>query len=158
MGRRLASGLAIGVLLLNVFGNVEAASSQTLATFSVPATAPWTSTNIVIGSGMHVTIAAEGMIHVNMGGAVQPPDGDGGSPGCVGDASFVAPGLRCWSLIGRIGNGAPFEIGRQHALAISSSDQLFLGVNDQIAGFNDNSGFWTAVVKVSRPSDTSTFV
>lgn len=123
--------------------------------FAVSAMQPWTDTGIVPHAGSHVSIAAIGSIHVNNGGAIQPPTGDGGSPGCIGDASFVAPGLSCWSLIGRIGNGAPFEIGRFRAFTVPFSGHLFLGVNDQSGGFNDNSGSWSAVVVVSRPSPSS---
>jgi Peptidase A4 family len=52
-------------------------------------------------------------------------------------------GLPCWSLIGRIGNGAPFKIGDSATHAVSSPGELYLGVDDQANAFGDNSGSWT---------------
>jgi len=58
-------------------------------------------------------------------------------------------GLPCWSLIGRIGSGPPFEVGAKATHAVPSPGELYLGVNDKSLGsFADNSGEWT--VQVSR--------
>ena len=153
MIRRLTIALAICTLALGVPAGrqgtkaVMAASPRVPLAFAVPSTQPWSDTGLVVVPGMVVTIAATGTILINLNGVPQTPNGQGGTPGCIGDASYIAPGLPCWSLIGRIGNGAPFEVGSQHVLVVPAVGHLFLGVNDQVGQFGDNSGAWTAYVK-----------
>ena len=74
-----------------------------------------------------------------------------GEPTCTTDASFVAAGFSCWSLIGGIGNGAPFEVGAGVSFTPSASGHLYLGVNDQSCCLFDNTGNWTAVIALPNP-------
>jgi hypothetical protein len=61
---------------------------------------------------------------------------------------FVAPGLPCWSLIGRIGqSGTIFEVGSSKSFVAASSGEVYLGVNDNY--FGDNSGSWTASISIT---------
>ena len=115
------------------------APGETTLTFFVPGTQPWTSTNLVLAAGQSVGFVAAGQVAVN-NYASELPDGD---PTCVPDTSFTAPGLTCYSLIGRIGASPPFEIGAARNLTVATSGILYLGVNDQVNAFGDNSGQWT---------------
>jgi hypothetical protein len=61
--------------------------------------------------------------------------GPGGDPSCTPAADyaahstqFAAPQLPCWSLIAKIGNGRPFEVGTS-ILNTTTAGKLYLGVN-----------------------------
>jgi hypothetical protein len=60
---------------------------------------------------------------------------------------FTAPGLPCFSLIGRIGsNSSPFEVGSSlnYTVPASASGELYLGFNDNY--YIDNTGGFTAEI------------
>jgi len=125
---------------------------------NVPAAQPWTNTGINVTAGQAVTITATGKIYAGSL-AFDPydtPDGqskvstDGYT--CVGGSGmggkFLAPGLPCWSLVGRIGqSGTIFEVGSSKSFTANSSGELYLGVNDNYLG--DNSGSWTANISMA---------
>jgi hypothetical protein len=58
---------------------------------------------------------------------------------------FPAPELPCWSLIGRIGHGRPFEVGTS-ILITATTGRLYLGVNDN--SFSANTGIWAVNIKI----------
>jgi hypothetical protein len=116
-------------------------------TRAVPGSQEWTDTGITVQAGQQLIITAAGEIYV---GATSASESPAGLPGCTPAASypaqsaqFPAPSLTCWSLIARIGDGAPFEVGSSAQLTATSGD-LYLGVNgDSFAG---NSGSWSATI------------
>ncbi|WP_423955593.1 hypothetical protein [Candidatus Binatus sp.] len=126
-------------------------------TISIPANQPWTDTGISVTGGQSVSISASGSIYI---GALSNPSLDYESPqgngvvfangyGCSVNPRtrfpHIAPGLACWSLIGKIGaNGAPFQVGAGVQFSAAASGELYLGVNDNV--FGDNRGSWTATV------------
>jgi hypothetical protein len=62
---------------------------------------------------------------------------------------FIAPKLNCWSPVGRIGDGPIFEVGSSlNNFIAQSSGELFLGVNDAVGGFANNTGQWNAEITV----------
>ena len=120
---------------------------------SISSTQVWTPTGRVVRAGQSISVTASGRIHFGSPpiDAVDPA----GIPidACatiVGNQSakqpFAAAGLPCWSLIGKIGAGPPFEIGKQKTFRASSTGPLFLGVNDN--HLKDNSGTWSATIVV----------
>ena len=113
-------------------------------TVSVAANQPWTDTGLNLAKGSTINISAGGTIKVAASDTAKTPDG---IPGCKGDKNNVAPDLTCVALIGRIGNGAPFEVGRSKTLSVPTAGRLYLGVNDST--FDDNSGRWDASIAVS---------
>jgi len=123
---------------------------------AVPGTQPWTDTGIYL-SEASVSFTASGTVNIYAGRADsnKTPDGTGPvHPNCIASPAifggqWIAMGLPCWSLIGRIGSGPPFEVGAKATHAVPSPGELYLGVNDESVGsFADNSGEWT--VQVSR--------
>lgn len=59
--------------------------------------------------------------------------------------SFQAPGLNCWSLVGRIGTtGAIFFIGTSLKMAAPISGELYLAFNDDY--YPNNSGDFVATI------------
>ena len=123
-------------------------------TRAVPGSQEWTDTGIIVQAGQQLTITAAGEIYV---GATSASESPAGLPGCTPavsypaqSAQFPAPSLTCWSLIARIGDGAPFEVGSSAQLTATSGD-LYLGVNGD--SFAANSGSWSATITVrSRAS------
>jgi hypothetical protein len=99
-----------------------------------------------------VVFSASGTINVYGGrsDSYKNPAGLGAvNNGCIAPTGghWIAPGLPCSSLIGRIGNGPPFEVGNSLAGTVTAGGELYLGVNDESTqSFVDNSGSWTVVV------------
>jgi hypothetical protein len=142
---------SIIMLLTDTFSPLKAlaASSQTTSTLSIPATQAWTDTGIDLAVGSSVSITASGTIYIAGSDPGKTPDG---SPDCSAPSSFVAPGLHCWSLIGNIANGTPFQVGSSTEFSATVAGRLYLGVNDEV--FGDNSGNWTATITIGTPSPT----
>lgn len=147
----LAVVWALNALFIPVLSATQApllahAQRQTVIslTVTVPGTQPWTDTGINLSAGTLVNITASGSIAFAGGpGNSYTPDG---KASCAADESMVAPGITCFALVARIGNGVPFEIGTGTHFVAKDGGELGLGVNDGI--FSDNSGSWTATVKV----------
>jgi hypothetical protein len=109
----------------------------------------WTPTMITVAAGDTIAIAGAGVLRWYTGvcdDCTSTPAG-GGCP--IDDANFLLPGVRCWSLVAKIGEaGAPFYVGEGITIVAPASGELFIGVNDD--NFVDNTGQWTATVDV-RP-------
>jgi len=140
--RRLSAVICAMIIMcmLMAFGGTSVALAATAVTVS--ARQPWTDTGIDVGGS--VTLHATGTIGV---GGPEGNLGPGGSKtGCVaGPSSFsgkwVLNGPPCWSLIGRVGNGRPFAVGGGGKFKVPSG-RFYLGVDDEVAAFGDNSGSW----------------
>lgn len=149
--RRWLGLSATGALVVAlVIPATEASASTSSKTVAVPAGQPWTDSGISLPAGS-VSLKASGVINVSSGDPQfsETPAGDGpADPTCVAgpgaySGSWTAPGLPCWSLIGRIGNGAPFYVGNSYQAVIKNPGELYLGVDDETAAFGDNSGSWS---------------
>jgi len=122
-------------------------------TQAVPGSQEWTDTGIAVQAGDQLTISASGEIYV---GATSASEGPAGISGCTPavtypaqSAQFPVPSLTCWSLIARIGGGAPFEVGGGTEVTATSGD-LYLGINGD--SFTGNSGSWSATITVRSPA------
>jgi hypothetical protein len=61
--------------------------------------------------------------------------------------SFLAPGLNCWSLVGRIGTtGVIFPVGTSLKMPAPYSGELYLAFNDDY--YPNNSGDFVATITV----------
>lgn len=124
-------------------------------TISVPAKDPYTDTGISVSANQQLGFDASG--HARWARSCQTPR----HPGCMSNPDgipystrecrklqrsklfgpFEAPGLACFSLIGKIGtNGTPFEVGKQldYTVPATVSGELYLGFNDNY--YKDNRG------------------
>lgn len=108
---------------------------------AVPGTQQWTNTGVTVAAGDTLGLTASGQITVSPTESVGP----GGDPSCTPAQDYPAPALPCFSLIARIGTGAPFEVGTS-ALVTTGSGVLYLGINDD--SFSGNSGSWTVNIKL----------
>lgn len=115
--------------------------------FVVSATRAWADTGVTVQAGIQLKITATGTVNVTAANAETPA----GTQSCIPTSAypgisppFIAPTLPCWSLIARIGNGAPFEVGSSTTIT-TTTGRLYLSVNDNF--FGDNTGNWTADIK-----------
>jgi len=107
----------------------------------------WTNTKVTVPAGDEVGITAGGQITVSPTETVGPA----GDPSCTPaqnfpGGAFPAPSLPCYSLIARIGNGPPFEVGTSALITATSSGVLYVGINDDT--FSGNSGSWNVNIKL----------
>jgi hypothetical protein len=112
----------------------------------------WTPTSLTVNAGDTITVRATGFIHFgNRPIDHVSPDGVAWGAKCTGIATvqghWPVGGLACWSLVGRVGTGAPFELGANGQEHATTSGPLQLGINDNL--LVDNSGAWPVVVTVT---------
>ena len=108
---------------------------------TVNARQPWTDTGVTIRNGQTVYFEASG--RVRWGRDRQDgPEGENNSPR---NPNRPIPSRPAASLIGRVGDDAPFFIGTDmQGIRVRGSGQLFLGINDET--FEDNSGSFRVTV------------
>jgi hypothetical protein len=111
---------------------------------NVPANQGWTNTGIPVLRGQRISFNAQGDIMISPT-ASSGPDG---SPAVTSPTvRYPLQGVPAGALIGRVGNGAPFPIGRNtQPITMPANGPLMLGINDDI--LNDNSGSYS--VSLSR--------
>lgn len=126
------------------FPGKDSSPYDSSVTVNVDGTQPWTDTGIDLSSGNAVTITASGTVYFAAGPAL--PYGPDGNTSCTAGPDFTAPGLHCFSLVGNIANGTPFQVGSNNSI-LAASGRLYLGVNDNV--FTDNSGSWSATVTIT---------
>jgi serine/threonine protein kinase len=103
----------------------------------------WSSTGLTINPGDRIGITAAGTVNIDP----SYPVGPGGTASCTPAKTYAASASTfpdsaapCWSLLARIGNGAPFEVGPSLKFTATASGVLYLGINDN--NLADNSGTW----------------
>jgi hypothetical protein len=148
-----ASGEGISAAIRALVGAATTPPNVEESTITVPGNQPWTDTGIDLNQGDQVTITASGTIKIEPSDPGKTP---AGAPSCVGPTgrkidptseTWLTPGLTCWSLVGRIGDGAPFQLGTNVSFSVETAGRLYLGVNDENGRFGNNSGSWIAEVK-----------
>jgi hypothetical protein len=130
-------------------GESQAAQPPGGVTIRVPANQQWTDTGITVRRGDQVLFYATGDIGTGNGLSA----GVAGSP-VMDKSRMPLPSAAGGSLIGRVGNSAPFYVGwNPNPIAMPAAGRLYLGINDD--NVNDNEGAFTVVV--SSPQRTSLF-
>lgn len=122
----------------------------------VDARIPWQTTDISVQEGDRLRIEVPNPSLPNVNHPKPWPWG----PNCDPDGNrsdeeprfkwddAIAPDLFVFALVGRIGeSGTPFFVGSSFDQPASASGYLYLSYNDGV-NFNDNSGYWDAVVTV----------
>jgi hypothetical protein len=109
----------------------------------VPSNVAWVDTGITVRKGQRFRIVGSGDVRLSSNAD------DVATP--AGAASYrfspkaPIPTIPVGALIGKIGNGAPFSIGRtENAFTMSDNGRLFLGINDDYVA--DNVGTYTVYV------------
>jgi hypothetical protein len=142
--RVIAVALAVAGVAFTAAPAMAAPSTVTL-----PGTASgWQSTGITVAPAHPVQLSATGNIDYgcnNFNACAGDPDGiaPSGEVFPAGDASFLAPGLRIFSLVGKIGNGAPFQLGKG-PIVLTGDGALSIAYND--TSWGDNIGSYTVTL------------
>jgi hypothetical protein len=125
--------------------NGKASAPTQTVTVTVKANNPdWTDTGVALTAHQTLKITAKGTVSNGIF-SVDP----GGKPlpnwSCTHFQGYPMPShqLGCWSLIGKIGDGQPFQANRVNVTDVTPGE-LFLRMND--APVSDNSGSWTATI------------
>jgi hypothetical protein len=148
-----SAGLSIVALLLASFvsacggGGYSSGSSVPAVPgpLSVNIKSAWTDTGRSVTAGQSVTISASGTIntgHCFAASCNSTPNGATWAT-CATDPApaLIAPGLACWSLVGKIGTpGTPFQLGTSAKFTAPTTGELFVGLNNNF--FSDNTGSW----------------
>lgn len=123
-------------------------------TLSINPRVTWTDTGIAVRAGDRIEISASGAQHFGRGAiSALAPTGVPWGPRCNAAAraasqagAWPAPGIACWSLIARVGQGAPIAVGAGRVVTADRGGRLELGVNDDL--LIDNRGSWSVRVAV----------
>lgn len=109
---------------------------------SVAADQQWTDTGVRVRSGDKVYFECSGKITWGK----DRRDDCGGEGSSHTNAGRPIPNRPGGSLVGRIGNGDPFFIGKEEGpVRMRDSGTLYLGVNDDM--LFDNTGYWRVTVR-----------
>ncbi len=148
LGFPLAMPLAL--LLSTTPVNAHDTRSGRSVTFEVSSKQPWTVSPVTVHQGEIITITASGTISWQPKRRRVTPNGlrffnyTCASSQYSGIA-FQAPGINCWSLVGRIGQtNVSFLVGTSFKLRSPTSGRLYLGFNDN--AYSDNSGRFSVTV------------
>jgi len=120
-------------------GAGASASSIPEGSIPVPATVRWTDTGVTVRRNQNVTFRVTGQVKIS--------DTVSSGPGGVatGRQELPLPAAQVGSLIGRVGNGAPFVIGdNDRPIRMNNAGRLMLAVNDD--QLQDNSGEFRVVI------------
>ncbi len=139
--------IVLGFLLLQ--GQLGVLYAESSKTIDVVLTQPLTDTGLQVSAGQLINISASGTMNWYTGECNNQCLSSPAGQACP-YTGFYAQGLSCWSLIGQVGNGAPFEVGTSLTFTPVSSGELYLGVNDN--QYPDNTGQWTAVIRTTCKS------
>lgn len=108
---------------------------------NVSARNQWTDAGVTVRNGQMIYFEASGKIRWGQG-RQDGPDGENNSPR---NPNRPIPGRPAASLIGRVGEDAPFFIGSgTDGIRVRGNGPLYLGVNDET--FEDNSGAFRVTV------------
>ena len=159
-GWKRAVPILLGLLLLQSAPDARAVGYV----FSIPSTTAWTDTGLDVPAGTELQITATGMVQYGPF-AQQITDANGGDyTGTKFFSDCVLSNTVVVSLIGKIGGtttigtGSPIPegvqgngigfVGTSYDQVMPASGRLFLGFNDRLDYFGDNSGSFTVTVTV----------
>lgn len=133
----------------------------------VPGSADWTATNITLQGGDEVIVSAAGSVDIWPGcptdcgaptdcAALCPvvlgigPEGSVPIDGIVPESAphILVPGAPLGVLVGRVGEGEPFVIGRESAFVADAAGELFLSVNEDLRFRGDETGGYIVSIGV----------
>lgn len=114
---------------------------------AVPANVQWFNSGLTLASGQSFNITASGSWMTDS--MTYGADG----MVIVGTGGYLLPTAPAYSLIGKMGSGAPFFIGSSYHETADVSGTLFLSMNDVPSEFGNNSGSLSVTILASvQPS------
>ncbi len=138
----------------------DAACAPSTFDLQVPIESPWFDTGIDVVSGADVKIHASGTVRYG-GNGQQTTDANGGNfDGQKFFSTTVLPTTVVCSLIGKVGDtpvpsgmegDGPGFVGVDYHETMTKSGRLFLGFNDRVGQFGNNSGAFTESITIEPP-------
>jgi hypothetical protein len=132
-------------------------------TISVPANVRWVNTGVDLAPGQSVAISANGLVsvgvelpihisflgtHIGTAATNESPNGDPTANSYDSIRPFVAPGMPAYSLVGKVGDSAPFYVGSTGAFTAPVAGRLYLCVNANT--FDSNTGLWNVTLTLGQ--------
>ena len=102
---------------------------------------PYVDTGLDILIGAYLDIHQTGTTPIYVSGSTVPWISPAGDPGCTASTGYTLPGVNCWSLVARIGDGNPFLVGSGFGQYSLQNGRLYLGINHSLPF--SGSGSWT---------------
>lgn len=90
---------------------------------------PYIETAVHVRAGDGVRIRQWGSSALYPPGRTIPWVSTPGDPGCTANTSYTLPGVNCWALIARVGNGNPFLVGSDWQGSPTNNGKLYVGIN-----------------------------
>lgn len=156
-GRASSWALLLAIVLAIAAPAPVASAATTDKQVTVRGNRPWTPTGVTVKKGDSITIDASGAIRFGPFPIDMISPAGQSRKTCAAlttrqgkTSPFQAPDLDCWSLIGRIGTDAPFQVGTRTSFSATSDGELQLGVNDN--QLPDNTGSWQATISIKVAS------
>lgn len=129
------------VLFFFIFsGSIKAIETTTQYFLLVPSK-PYVDTGLDFLVGSYLDIRQSGTTSLVIPGSTVSFISPAGDPGCIAGINWTLPGVRCWSLVARIGSGTPFLVGSGFGNYVLQTGRLYLGINHQLPFVG--SGSWT---------------
>ncbi|MGQ0604492.1 MAG: hypothetical protein ACT4QE_22660 [Anaerolineales bacterium] len=110
----------------------------------------WQSAGVDVEKGDVITLRATGEWQYSPFVGLHGPEG-GGRPVTV--PTYPMSGADGGVLLGRIGEGTPFYVGRGATMVVQEAGRLYFRINDDLLG--DNKGQLTVTIEVRSPTTTS---
>lgn len=137
--------------LILIFGSAFVYASTNFNVY-VPGNAGWVNSGVNIHSADTLIISASGLVSGAYGvPPCDPPDGPGYGPA---NNNYLATGLERYSLVGKIANNPPFQVGSRYIAISAYNGTLFLAYNNE--EYSDNSGVYTVNGSVNSPGTVIT--
>jgi len=140
------------VLIYNFFHRAIIVQSICIR-FSVSATSAnvyvnttWNDTGVYLNCGQIFSVSASGTAYYTQKEAGVSPEGSGGGPAIC---DYILPCAERHCLIGKIGS-QKFEIRSSYSGTAPACGTLYLGMNESIGDYGDNSGHWTVAISVKE--------
>jgi hypothetical protein len=138
------------VLLAFLLASVSPALAKSSITVQVPATTKWFNSRIQVKAGNQITIVASGNAST-LKTSKTSQSGPAGQKVLCGSVKTAPPPCalnyaKYGALVGKIGYGTPFLIGKKLTFTASTSGTLYLSVNDNLKYYADNKGGYKVTV------------
>ena len=117
----------------------------------VPGKIPWTDTGIQIKKGDEITFEATGEVEWTTGKKVGPEGSQSKLKSQFPIRPYPSVNIGAGGLIGKVGQGRVFVVGKSATIMADRTGLLYLGINDNF--FRNNSGQFSVSITWSSASD-----
>lgn len=116
------------------------------STVKLPASACWMESNVIVSAGQVVSITATGTINTWGGNSISFNNPNGQAENICVDPKCPLLNVGYGTLVGRVEDSQPFQVGETTEFTALNSGRLFFTVNDWECA--DNSGEFDLVITI----------